>query len=475
MSERPATDHEAGPQAGRDRLDARTRSMVAVLLCGAVLPLLDTTIVNVALDDLSRTFDAPVSTVQWAATGYALASAVAIPVTGWATHRFGGRQVWLAALVLFLAGSLLCGIAWNIESLIAFRFLQGIGGGLSMPILQTLLIASAGRQQATRAMGAVGIPAVIAPVLGPVLGGLLLGSLGWRWIFFVNIPVCVLGIVLAVRWLPDSDTRRAHQLDTVGLLLLSPGLALSVYGLSQAGDGTGWQQGRVVLPVAAGLLFMVGFVLRALRTATPLLDVRIFRRASFTGAWVSLLLTSLVFYGALLLLPLYYQRAWGYSALGAGLVLALQGVGALAARSAVNTLTARLGTRASVLTGLALALAGTLPFGLWPESGDGWLAGAGLVVRGAGVGAVTVLVMGACYHHVARERIADASTASRIATQLGGAFGAAVVATVLSGQLHRTGDEPASAFAPGFWWLAALTGCTLLTALLLPRGGVVRR
>ncbi|MFP3989477.1 DHA2 family efflux MFS transporter permease subunit [Streptomyces sp. E11-3] len=447
--------------------------MVVVLLFGAVLPLLDTTVVNVALDDLSKAFDAPVSTVQWVATGYALASAVAIPVSGWATHRYGGKRIWLTALTLFLIGSIACGLAWNITSLIVFRIVQGIGGGLSMPILQTLLVQSAGKRQAARAMGAVGLPAVLAPILGPILGGLLLDSAGWRWIFFINVPICLAGITLAARRLPASPTDHDRALDVPGLLLLSPGLALFVFGLSQLGDGTG-RSWTTPVAIGAGVVLIGGFAVRALGAATPLVDIRLFARAHFLGAWSALLLTSLAFYGALLLLPLYYQRAWGYTPLQAGLVLALQGIGAFAARSVANRVTAHIGTRGTVLAALALAVAGTVPFAAAPGTGNGWLLGAGLVLRGAGVGAVTILTMGACYHHIERTDIAHASTTSRIATQLGGAFGSVVVATVLTAQTD-THQTAAGQFAPSFWWLMALTACTALPALLLPRGVVERR
>ncbi|PZT78783.1 MULTISPECIES: DHA2 family efflux MFS transporter permease subunit [unclassified Streptomyces] len=461
------------PTALPNRLDARTRSMVVVLLFGAVLPLLDTTIVNVALDDLSQVFDARVSVVQWVATGYVLASAVTIPVSGWATHRYGGKRVWMTALSLFLIGSMACGLAWNIDSLIVFRIVQGIGGGLSMPILQTLLVQSAGKQQATRAMGAVGVPAVLAPILGPILGGLLLDSAGWRWIFFVNVPICLAGIVLAARRLPVSPADPDRKLDVTGLLLLSPGLALAVFGLSRIGGGNdhGW---TTPAAIGAGAVLIAGFVVWAPRASTPLVDVRVFARTHFLGAWLSLLLTSLVFYGALLLLPLYYQRAWDYSPLQAGLVLALQGIGAFAARSVANRLTARIGTRVTVLAALALAAAGTLPFAVGADTDRGWLLGIGLVVRGAGVGAVTILTMGACYHRIEHTGIAHASTSGRIATQLGGALGSVVVATVLATGTTSHRAAGADLFTASFWWLVVLTACTALPALLLPRGEVER-
>ncbi|MFF4283520.1 DHA2 family efflux MFS transporter permease subunit [Streptomyces kronopolitis] len=466
------TDIRPAP-AVPDRLDARTRSMVFVLLFGAVLPLLDITVVNVALNELSKVFHAPVSTVQWVATGYALASAVAVPVSGWATHHFGGKRVWLVALSLFLAGSVACGFAWNITSLIVFRLAQGIGGGLSMPVLQTLLVQSAGKQQATRAMGAVALPALLAPILGPILGGLLLGWADWRWIFFINVPICITGIVLAARRLPVSTAGPGRPLDIPGLLLLSPGLALIVYGLSQIGGDRGAGLTTAVM-IGAGAVLICAFALRALRASAPLMDVRLFGHTHFLGAWTALLLTSLVFYGGLLLLPLYYQQVWGCSPLQAGGILAVQGIGAAVARSLTNRLTTHIGTRTVVLTAVALAVLGTVPFAVWPGRDSAWLLGIGLLLRGAGVGAVTVLTISACYHRIERKAIAHASTASRIATQIGGALGSVVVVTVLAAQASPGPTAGGSAFATSFWWLVAVTACVALPAVLLPNGPVER-
>ncbi|MGY4766140.1 MFS transporter [Kribbella sp. CWNU-51] len=169
----------------------------------------------------------PRSTVS---TAYLLALAIAIPITGWSANRFGAKRMWIIAILCFLFGSMLCGVAWNIGSLIAFRVIQGLGGGLMLPILQTLLLRAAGRDRIGRLMAVVTLPALIGPILGPVIGGLLVGHLSWRWIFYVNAPICILAIVLAIRTLkPDPEPTRA-ALDVPGLLLISPALAGIIYG-----------------------------------------------------------------------------------------------------------------------------------------------------------------------------------------------------------------------------------------------------
>ncbi|TQN28493.1 EmrB/QacA subfamily drug resistance transporter [Haloactinospora alba] len=457
------------PASSTTRLDPDTRRLVAVFLAGAVLPLLDTTIVNVALDRLAAVFHAPVSTIQWVVTGYAMATALAIPVSAWAVRRFGGRRMWLFSLATFLAGSVLCGLAPNVGILVASRVVQGIGGGMSMPVLQTLLVRSAGQRQARRAMAAIGFPTVIAPVVGPVIGGVIVDGASWRWVFLVNVPVCLVALVWAWRGVPPTESDGSARLDGPGLALLAPGLVALVYALSRATgpeELAGWP---FLLSFAVSLVLLAVFGRYALRTVRePVMDLRLFTVPSFTGAALTLWLSGIVFYGSLVLLPLYYQQVPGYSVLGAGLVLASQGVGALLARSLSGRGTDRVGTRAIVLAGLVAAVMGTLPFAVLDGGLRAWLL-AGLVVRGAGLGIVTVSVMGAAYHDVPRESVAHASAVSRILLQLGAALGAAAVTTVLAWQVDAgTAADLEHAYQVTFRWLLVATAVTAVPALALP-------
>ncbi|WP_328591800.1 MFS transporter [Candidatus Frankia alpina] len=221
--------------AGGDRLDPALVRLALIVLAGAVVVQLDATIVSVALDTLARSFGVDVSTIQWVSTGYLLALAVVIPLTGWSVERFGGKRMWLVSLALFLVGSVLCGIAWSASSLIAFRIVQGAGGGLLLPLMQAILAQAAGPERLGRLMATVAIPALLTPVLGPVIGGVLIDDFGWRWVFLVNVPVCALAIALAWRWMPELRVAQRHPFDGVGFALLSPGLAAAIYGLSEAG------------------------------------------------------------------------------------------------------------------------------------------------------------------------------------------------------------------------------------------------
>jgi EmrB/QacA subfamily drug resistance transporter len=459
-------------QTENDGLDPAFLKLAVILLTGAMAVMFDTTIVNVAIDTLSRELNAPVSTTQWVISAYVLALAMVVPVSGWAMDRFGAKQTWMGALALFAVGSMLSSLAWNIEILIAFRVLQGIGGGLMLPVLQTLLVNAAGQRNLGRMMSLVSLPGLLGPILGPVLGGLILSQLSWRWIFWVNIPLCVAGLVLAWRGLAPTAPKKSSHLDVIGLALLSPGLAAMIYGLSQAGSHGGFDNSAVLLPVAIGAVLLGSFAFHALHTKLPLLDLRLFAVRSFTASNVLLFLSGLSVYGAMLLLPLYEQQVRGQSALAAGLLLAPQGLGMLLTRGYAGRLTDRIGARPIVLCGFLLTMVGTLAYTQAGVNSNELLLGASLVVRGAGLGAVTIPVMAGAYLGLKSNQVPHASIATRITQQLGGAFGAAVFALILQTQLaaHAAGGlvGRATAFDNAFWWSIGLTALAIIPALFLP-------
>jgi EmrB/QacA subfamily drug resistance transporter len=445
-----------------ERLDPAVKRLAGVLLVGAIAALLDTTVVNVALDKIGAGLDTPLTQVQWILTGYLLTFGMAIPFSKWALARFGGRTTWLAALSLFLAGSIASGLAWNIGSLIAFRVVQGIGGGLLMPVLTTLLIQAAGGRSLGRLMATVTLPVVVVPILGPVAGGLIVSNLSWRWIFYVNVPVCAIALALAWRYLPRRQPAPGPRpwLDITGILLLSPSIALLLYGLAQISLNDDFWVPVVIAPLAVGAALLVAFLLRAARTPDGVIDVRLFRVRSFSAASLLMFGSGLSMYGALLLLPLYYQQLRGYSALDAGLLMAPQGIGSLLPRMFAGKLTDRIGPRPVVLVGMAFAALGTVPFIFaGPHTNLVWLSLA-LVVRGAGLAAATISMMAGAFVGLPHEKVPDASSATRIIQQVGGSFGTAVLAAILT-STHS--------FDTTFAWATAFTAVATVAALLLPR------
>lgn len=446
---------------------------VGAVLVGALAVVFDTTIVAVALPTLAADLGAAVSTIQWVSTGYLLALAVTVPLAGWAQKRLGSRRLWMLALALFLVGSVLCSLAWSATSLIAFRVVQGVGGGIMLPLMATLVMQAAGGRGIGTIMSVVSLPAVLGPILGPAIGGLILTHLHWSWLFWVNVPFCVAGLVLAARVLPkDGPTVRA-PLDVVGLALLAPALVGVLFGLSNVSGPGGFDRADVLVPLLGGVALLGGFAWWALRRRRhALIDVRLLRHWPLASSSLLLFVSGLCLFGVMLLLPLYFQQLRGLTAMQAGLLLIPQGIGTLASRSIAGKLSDTMGARWLVVGGFAITGLGTLPFvAAGGSTGYLWLMVA-LLIRGFGLGAVTIPLMALAFRGLDRPDVPDASIISRIATQLGGSFGAAVLVAILAGAAAtaQTPDQLAGGFRVSFWWSVGFAAAGAVFALLLPAG-----
>ncbi|GHC93847.1 MFS transporter [Nocardiopsis terrae] len=458
----PASSLPPAPQ----RLDRPLLKLASVLLVGAMAALLDTTIVNVAVDHLSRALDAPVSTAQWVASAYLLSTASVIPMTGWAIDRFGQRTTWMTALALFGAGSLLCTTAWSIESLIAFRVLTGLGSGMVLPLVMTILVQAAGPQRLGRAIGLLSVPIQLAPALGPVLGGIVLDTLGWRWIFVVSLPCILLAMALAVRGVPKGSPRAAERLDLVGLLLLSPGIATLLYGMSVLGDSR-----HALVFVAVGLLLIAGFVAHALRERpggpAPVIDLRLFRNLLFRLGALLMFVFGICIWAGMFLLPLFFQQVQGASALTAGLLMAPMAAGVAVVNLFIGPIADRTGPRYLVLGGLLVGAAATAPFGLAGPDTPAALLATAMFVRGLGLGAAMVPMLATAYRGLPSDRVPRASSALNVTQRLGAAVGTAALALLLA-SLLADAARPETAFRATFWWMTGLTAGAMVPAMFLP-------
>jgi EmrB/QacA subfamily drug resistance transporter len=439
---------------------ARIVPLAATMLFGAVAALLDTTIVAVALEALSRDLDAPVAVLQWVTTAYVLAMTAVIPLVGWAVGRFGARSVWLAALALFLLGSVLSGAAWSSGSLIAFRVLQGLGGGMILPLTQLTLARAAGPGRFGRVMGVVGLIGQLAPISGPVLGGLLVDGWGWRWVFFVNVPIVVVSLAMTGRWFPRDDERAHRPLDVVGLVLLPGGVVALLYALSAGDGGTGAGfRVEALVGAAVGTGMLAAFIVRSVRRGgVGLIDLRVFADPYFRGGAVMMFVLGVTTWGPMFLLPLYFQQLRGLSAFDAGLALAPQGIGMGLAFVVVGRFADRMPPRPLAAAGLAVGAAATIPFAFATHASDPVLLAVALLVRGVGFGVASLPIAVALYRTLPTASIPHATSAGNVVQRIGAATGTAVMAVVL--QAHG--------FTPALVVMLGLTVAALAATAVLP-------
>jgi EmrB/QacA subfamily drug resistance transporter len=460
-----------------ERIEPYVWRIAGVVILGMIMSILDTTIVNVALNTLGRDLHSPISQIQWVVTGYLLSLAAVIPVTGWAARRFGAKRIYLISITLFTLGSALCGLATTSTSLIVFRVLQGMGGGMIMPVGQMIMAEVAGPRRMGRVMGIVAMPAMLAPILGPVLGGLILEGLHWSWIFFVNVPIGALALVLGARMLPASKLGEPGRLDGVGLALLATSMPLIVYGLSEIGSKGSFTAASVLWPIAIGLLLCVVFARHALRTERPLLDIRLYANRVFGAASLTTFGLGAALFGAMILVPLYYQQIRGESVIFTGLLVGPQGLGMLAMTPFNGRLTERFGGGRVALVGVSILALSTVPLALVGAHTSIVEISLVLALRGLGIGLSFMPAMTAAFGALRTDQLSDATPQMNVLQRLGGAIGTAVLAVVLQRSLlhAHTLAGRAGAFDNAYWWSLAIAVLSLVPCLVLLRAEDPRR
>ncbi|WP_134739082.1 MDR family MFS transporter [Nocardioides sp. 503] len=465
------TSTATSPETAAPVSDRRLNLISLVLVLGAVTTLLDTTIVNIALDHLRTTFDATVADTQWVTTGYLLAFVSVIPVSGWVTERYGARSTWMAAVATFMVGSLLCGLAWSLPSLVGFRVLQGIGGGLVLPVTITILTRAAGKDRIGRAIATIGLIGQLAPILGPIIGGSIVHSLSWHWLFLVNLPLCLLALALGPLVLPASAGQRGQRLDLAGFLVLTPGVALVAFGLSRVGGAGGFGATSAWLPIVVGVALLVVFTVGALRApGRALIDVRVFARRSFGLSSVITFVGGFSMYAVMFLLPLFYQQVRGESVMHTGLLLIPQGLGTMLYIVLSGRLGRRLDGRVVVAGGVVLMMLGMVPFALAGATGGTALLLAAQLVQGFGMGAASLPLMTMAFASLSPAETPRGSAAFSIVQRVGAPFGVTVIAVVLQRYLDdaTSSAQVLDAFTHTFWWIAALSVVPLILAFFIP-------
>ncbi|HVV19745.1 MAG TPA: DHA2 family efflux MFS transporter permease subunit, partial [Pseudonocardiaceae bacterium] len=406
--------------ARSDKLDRGVLRVAGVVVIGAIMSILDVTVVSVALPTFQTQFHASYATVAWTMTAYTLALATVIPISGWAADRFGTKRLYLTSIVLFVAGSALCSMAPGIGALIAFRALQGLGGGMLMPVGMTIMTRAAGPDRVGRVMAVLGVPMLLGPIGGPILGGWLIQAASWHWIFLINVPIGVIAFALALRVLPKDEPQPSQAFDFVGMLLLSPGLALFLYGVSSIPGAGTVTAAKVLIPAIIGIVLMVLFVLHARVKDHPLIDLKLFKHRGLTISVITMSLFAMAFFGSMLLLPLYFQQVRHQGTLNTGLLLIPQGLGAMITMPIAGRLTDKYGPGKFVIAGLVLIVAGLAVFTQISATMPYWAILGVLFVMGLGMGMTMMPTMTAAMAALSHHEVARGSTLMNIVQQSAG-------------------------------------------------------
>jgi EmrB/QacA subfamily drug resistance transporter len=408
--------------------------VAGVVVLGAIMSILDITVVSVALPTFQHSFDATPAQVAWTMTGYTLALASVIPLTGWAADRFGTKRLYMLALLLFTLGSVLCSTAWDVTSLVGFRVLQGLGGGMLMPLGMTIMTRAAGHERIGRVMAVLGIPMLLGPIFGPIIGGWLIDAASWHWIFLINLPIGAAALVYAALALPKDDPTPSETFDFVGMLLLSPGLALFLYGVSTIPETGTVLDAEVLVPAAIGLVLVALFVGRSLagRADHPLIDLYLFRDRTLSTAVIAMALFAVAFFGASLLFPSYFLQVRGEQTLETGWLLAPQGLGAMITMPIAGVLVDRIGAGKIVMTGVTVVTIGMAMFSqVGVDTSYTFLLGA-LFVMGLGMGATMMPIMTAALQTLTDRNLARGTTLMNIVQQVAASIGTALFSVLLT-------------------------------------------
>jgi EmrB/QacA subfamily drug resistance transporter len=447
------------------------KAAVSVVYAGAMfIAVMDLTIVNVALATIGRQFHVAAAGVAATVIGYQVSVALFIPASAWLGDRLGPRQVLLGSIAIFTAASALCGLAGSLPELVAFRVLQGAGGGLMTPVGLTMLFRAFPQSERVRASAILVIPTALAPAVGPIIGGLFVTDVSWRWVFYVNVPVGIFALVFGALFLADQDHPAPGRFDFAGFATSSLGLGLLMSGLSEGRD-RGWRAGPIGATIAAGAVLLAAMVVIELRVRAPLLDLRVYADRLFRSSSVVLTLTSVAFFGLIFLLSLFFQDGLHFSALQAGSTICPEAFGVIISSQFISRrLYPAVGPRRIMTAGLLLIAAIALALSFVGTGTSVWLLRVILFVMGFGVAAVFMPSQAAGFATVGAERTSVASTIFNAQRQLGGAIGVALLTAVISA-LHpvRTvaGHAEANlhAFHTGLYVCAGVAVTAALAAL----------
>ena len=456
----------------RERLTSQKVAVSIVFVLAMFMSIMDITIVNVALPQLGRDLNVGATGVAAVAVGYLVSLAVVIPASGWLGDRFGGKRILLTAIVIFTLASALCGFAQTIGELVAFRVLQGVGGGMLTPVGMAMLFRVFPPAERVRASSILVVPTALAPAIGPVLGGVLVDGLSWRWVFFVNLPIGAFALAFGLTFLDDVKLPSAGSFDLRGFILSGLGFAGLMYGVSE-GPQKGWSDVTVLVTIVVGVVLIGLLIFTQLRTPEPLLNLRLFKDRLFRTATAGLCVSTAGFLGLLYLVALFFQDGLGLSALQSGLSTFPEALGVMAgAQLASRVLYPRFGPRRLMVTGLLVVALVMAAMALINSRDQLWPMRALMFALGFAMAHNFVPTQAAAFARISPADTGRASTTFNALRQLGGAVGVAILTSVITAvgvthRIHGVVSPNLTAYHVAFLTSAGLAVVAALIALTI--------
>ncbi|MBO0453304.1 MULTISPECIES: MDR family MFS transporter [Enterococcus] len=450
------------------KLSKKVLASAWAIALGAIAPMLDSTMVNIAIDQLTKNFHTTLGTIQWAITGYVLALAIAVPLAGWMMNHFDGKKIFIGAVILFGVTSVLAGISWNVVSFIVFRLLQGFTAGIITPLMSTLLVKTAGPENIGQVMAIVSTPMIFGPILGPVLGGFIVQAASWRWIFFINVFIVLIAVPLMIQLLPTfAPFNRESKLDLFGILDLSIMSAALIYGITKAADHATFKNGETVIWTGIGAAFLLAYIFYdRYKNHATVLPLTIFSHRSFRASSIGLFFANIAIMGPMIILPLFFQNFRHFSAMEAAIALIPQGLGMLVTRPLIGQLIDRIGAKYVVIVSLLISLLGTIPLVFVTDKTSMIWISVILFVRGTSFGGINLPLTSDAYTGLADEELPDAGVGINIIENLGASFGSAMIATVVATVLQN--DQPTIAHELSAYHTGFLVSVIVLVLIFIP-------
>ncbi|WP_338541480.1 MDR family MFS transporter [Paenibacillus tundrae] len=435
---------------------------------GAIAPMLDSTMVNIAVNQLTKDFHTTLDTIQWAITGYILALAIAVPVSGWLMNKFNGKKVFVGAVIAFGVISVLVGVSWDISSFILFRLLQGFSAGVITTLMFTLLVKTTGQQYLGRVMAIVSTPMIFGPILGPIIGGFIVQEASWQWIFFINVFIVLISAPLMIRKIPDFEPfNKESKLDLVGIIVLSSMSVALIYGITKAADHATFNNDETILWMGIGLaMAIIYFVYNRIKCNQTVLPVNLFAHRNFAASSAGLFLAHIAIMGPMLILPLFFQTFRDFTMIQTAVALIPQGVGMLVTRPFIGKMIDKVGAKYVLLASLILSLIGSIPFIFISDTTSMIWISVILFIRGVSVGGISLPLMSEAYTGLDSKLLPEAGVGINIIENLGSSFGSAIIATAVATTiqgLHPTIANQLKGYHIGF-----LVATMILALIFIP-------